>query len=65
MINFTIFSKIKFSELSLDMFRFLQAVEKEPKLPEDDIAPINLNSGNKSPATGLFVNIFKKYVFFT
>ena len=38
--------KIKFSELSIDMFRMLQTVEREPSLDK---------SSEKTPGTTLYV----------
>ena len=41
-------NQIKFSELSIDMFRMLQTVEREPLLPSNN---------EKSPGTNLYVRI--------
>ena len=34
----------------------LQAVEREPNVPEDDYNPTTVITANKSPATGLYVS---------
>ncbi len=44
--------KIKFSELSIDMFRMLQAVEREPS---SDRLNENIERNQKSPGTNLYV----------
>jgi hypothetical protein len=51
-------NQIKFSELSLDMFRMLQAVEREPcfSSSSQDIGTASTSSGDKSPGTKLFQN---------
>lgn len=52
------FYKIKFSELSIDMFRILQAVEREPSGERLTVTFENSNGNDrnqKSPGANLYV----------